>query len=76
MIPSPLEILLALAFTLLTHWSVKALETRTRINRTPGFSTTALAAPETLQQVVEMKGTESVDPAQLAHETEWAESPR
>jgi hypothetical protein len=35
-----------------------------------------MAAPETLQQVVEIKGTESVDPAQLAHETEWAESPK
>ena len=59
----------------LTHWSWKTLEASPQNpDRRPGFSTPALAAPETLQQVRDRNGPDSVSMLQVAHEKDWAES--
>jgi hypothetical protein len=59
----------------LSHWSWQALEASSKeISRTPGFSTVAHQAPATLEEVEAQNGKGSVQPEQVAHEKQWADS--
>lgn len=77
--PSILEVFLVLAFAGLSAWSYEAHSHSDRAYRKPGFSTPALDAPETLEQVQlkQQSGLNEqgqLDPAYAEHEKQWAES--
>ncbi len=78
-LPSPTEVFLVLAFGWLTAWSYEAHPNATKAFRTPGFSTPALNAPATLNEVERRQqaaqaDTPPLDPAYRTHEKQWAES--